>query len=120
MDKRAFQLAKEICDFLMDRSKKPNCYDGQPPYDDFAYGSAVADWERRGQKVKAWFSTQDPHMLHYKEALSLRFKLPVVTREEGLQRAKVQKTKTKIVTEANWLHDLGIVDPFGKELGGPE
>ena len=112
MDKRAVTLAGEVCQFLMDRSRQPNAYDGYMPVDDFAYGSALAKWERNGKPKRAWFSTEDKHLLHYKEALTLRFGLPVVTREEGLRREAEQPTIRETVTETTWLDDLGIINPF--------
>lgn len=115
MDQRAFALAKSICNFLMERSKKPNGYKGMPPEDDFAYGAAIANWERKNKPHIAYFSTEDPHMLHYKAELSLHFGLRVVTRDEAAILDLQQPTIVTKVHQATWLEELGITDPFGNE-----
>lgn len=116
MDHRAFQLASEISKYLMEKSKildaSPPIYDGEPPFDDFAYGAAIADWERKNKPYRAWFSTEDPHLLYYKHELSLKFGLRVVTREEATQLDLQHKAVKKIVTERTWLDNLGIINPF--------
>lgn len=127
MDSRAAKLAVEVSHFLMDLSGCPRKPDGgqkaarssKPlpdapyPFDDFAYASALSDWERKNKPNRAWFSTEDPFMLHYKVELTLKFGLRVVTREEAQRLDIQQPTIVTKVHEATWLEGLGIVNPFG-------
>lgn len=106
MDRRALDIANSFYKFFME-----NKLDGMP-YDDFAYASAIAKWERQGKPNKAWFSTEDPALLDNAGKLTLHYGLPIVTREEGIRREESGRTIRHVVDETTWLTDLGIINPF--------
>lgn len=110
MDPRAMEIASQLCEYLIKKTHNSDSFRGPPPFDDFAYGAAVSDWEKKNKPDRAWFSTEDPHLLYYRGELSLHFGLPIITREEANQRAEL--LATKVVTEATWLEELGIINPF--------
>ena len=116
MDGRAGEIANQVSQLLFQWSSQDR-FAGKTPYpmDEFAYGSAVAMWERKKKPPRDFFSTEDPWLLNYAAKLTLLFGLPVLTREEADAR---KADRTIEVHEGSWLEEAGIINPFDVEGGG--
>jgi len=77
------------------------------PFGDLAYGAALADWYDKGRNPPdATFSyaegqTEDPFLIEFREELSQRFGLRILTIEEGKIRMMSARTAKKV-------HDWGL------------
>ena len=77
------------------------------PFGDLAYGAALAAWEARGKHPDdVTFSyrdgnTEDPFLVEFREELSQRFGMRILTIEEGKARMSVVNKITKV-------HDWGF------------
>lgn len=57
----------------------------------YGYASAIVNWEKDGRNPGSWFSTDNELFLKYKEQLQEKFKLPIMTREEGERHEEEMK-----------------------------
>jgi hypothetical protein len=92
MDKqeRILRKASEVSYFCMELSKQDPKRCDTIPWADFAYGEALIAWEDQGKDPRAFFSTKgdDPFFVAFREDLTKKFKLEVLTEAEGEARKR--------------------------------
>jgi hypothetical protein len=77
------------------------------PFGDLAYGAALVDWEEKGKiPPDVTFSyaegqTEDPFLIEFRQELSQRFGMTILTVEEGKVRMLSARTAKKV-------HDWGL------------
>lgn len=91
------KLASKVCDFL-ETLPAENMWD--IPYDDFAYAQALLKKEEDPGARDHIFSTDDKFFLHFKEEISKKFGLKVMSHEEAIEYKRKHSTKffTSLVT----------------------
>lgn len=88
MDKESLEKMEEVETFLDDLIEDyQEC--GQLHFDEdcvsvmYGYAAALINWEKDGNNPGSWFSTDNELFLKYREQLQEKFRLPIMTREDG-------------------------------------
>jgi hypothetical protein len=113
-NERQIQKAAEVANYLMHLSqefperwnKVIKKYSVGIPFGDLVYGAALSDWEMKNKHPEdVTFSykegnVEDPFLIEFREELSQRFGMRILTIEEGKERIRTVHKITKV-------HDWG-------------